>query len=116
LRVFLLQQWYGLSDPGVEDAVYDSASMRYFARIELGHDRIPDESTIRRFRHLLDRNGLTDVILAEVAEALRTSGLRFKQGTVADAAIVAIPGSAVDGSRRGSGAQTGGGAGWNERG
>jgi hypothetical protein len=55
LRIYFLQQWFNLSDPQAEDAIYDSESMRRFARVELGEDRIPDESTILRFRHRLLR-------------------------------------------------------------
>jgi IS5 family transposase len=61
-RIYFLQQWFNLSDPQAEDAIYDSASMRRFARVELGDDVVPDESTILRFRHLLDRPGLTKAI------------------------------------------------------
>lgn len=56
LRVYCLQQWFNLSDPAAEEALYDIESMRRFARIELGEDRVPDETTILRFRHLLERH------------------------------------------------------------
>ncbi|MCU0635599.1 MAG: transposase, partial [Gemmatimonadaceae bacterium] len=59
LRVYFLQQWFDLSDPQAEEMLYDSESMRRFARIELGHDAVPDESTILRFRHLLAQHQLT---------------------------------------------------------
>ena len=59
LRIYFLQQWFNLSDPQAEDAIYDSESMRRFARVELGDDVVPDESTILRFRHLLEQHGLT---------------------------------------------------------
>jgi hypothetical protein len=58
LRIYFLQQWFNLSDPQAEDAIYDSESMRRFARVELGDEVVPDESTILRFRHLLERQGL----------------------------------------------------------
>ena len=56
LRIYFLQQWFNLSDPQAEDAIYDSDSMRRFARVELGDEVVPDESTILRFRHLLERH------------------------------------------------------------
>ncbi|MEH6787536.1 MAG: transposase, partial [Paracoccus sp. (in: a-proteobacteria)] len=59
LRVYFLQNWYALSDPMAEETLYDSEAMRRFAGIELGDDRIPDETTILNFRHLLERHGLT---------------------------------------------------------
>ena len=59
LRIYFLQQWFNLSDPQAEDAIYDSESMRRFARVELGDDVVPDETTILRFRHLLEQHGLT---------------------------------------------------------
>ena len=59
LRIYFLQQWFNLSDPQAEDAIYDSESMRRFARVELGDEVVPDESTILRFRHLLEKHGLT---------------------------------------------------------
>src|SRR5512140_2001656 len=63
LRIYFLQQWFNLSDPQAEDAIYDSESMRRFAQVELGDDVVPDETTILRFRHLLEQHGLTKEIL-----------------------------------------------------
>ena len=70
LRIYCLQQWYSLSDPGAEEALYDIQSMRAFAGLELGRDAIPDETTILNFRHLLERHDLTKAIFAAVAEHL----------------------------------------------
>ena len=70
LRIYCLQQWYSLSDPGAEEALYDIQSMRAFACLELGRDAIPDETTILNFRHLLERHDLTKAIFAAVAEHL----------------------------------------------
>jgi hypothetical protein len=70
LRIYCLQQWYSLSDPGAEEALYDIQSMRAFAGLELGRDSIPDETTILNFRHLLERHDLTKAIFAAVAEHL----------------------------------------------
>ncbi len=66
LRIYFLQQWFDLSDPAAEDMLYDSESMRRFARVELGEDTVPDESTILRFRHLLEAHQLTTAIFAAV--------------------------------------------------
>src|SRR5215813_167200 len=66
LRVYFLQQWFNLSDPQAEDSLYDSESMRHFAGIELSDDRIPDETTILRFRHLLEQHQLTEAIFNEI--------------------------------------------------
>src|ERR1700745_1332319 len=68
LRIYFLQQWFNLSDPQAEDAIYDSESMRRFARVELGDDVVPDESTILRFRHLLEQHGLTHAIFDAVVD------------------------------------------------
>ena len=70
VRVYFVQQWYGLSDPGMEEALYDIESVRRFAGIELGEQDIPDESTILNFRHLLEKHGLTEKLFDEVNEYL----------------------------------------------
>src|SRR6266550_4052672 len=70
LRIYFLQQWFNLSDPQAEDAIYDSESMRRFARVELGDEVVPDESTILRFRHLLEQHGLTHGIFDAVADLM----------------------------------------------
>ena len=74
LRVYFLQNWYALSDPMAEETLYDSEAMRRFAGIELGDDRIPDETTILNFRHLLERHGLTEAIFADVNAHLAPKG------------------------------------------
>lgn len=93
LRIYFLQQWFDLSDPAAEDALYDSESMRRFVGIELGEDTIPDESTILRFRHLLEEHGLTKAIFGEVRSLLEEKRLLLKQGTIVDATIIAAPSS-----------------------
>src|SRR6266540_4955028 len=70
LRIYFVQQWFNLSDPQAEDAIYDSESMRRFAGVELSEDVIPDETTILRFRHLLEAHGLTEAIFAAVRDLL----------------------------------------------
>jgi hypothetical protein len=71
LRIYFLQQWFNLSDPQAEDAIYDSESMRRFARVELGDEVVPDETTILRFRHLLEKHGLTQEVRDQRSYALR---------------------------------------------
>jgi IS5 family transposase len=89
LRIYLLQQWYQLSDPGAEEALYDIQSMRAFAGLELGRDAIPDETTILNFRHLLERHELTKAVFAAVAEHLAAKGALLRGGTIMDATLIA---------------------------
>jgi IS5 family transposase len=89
LRIYCLQQWYSLSDPGAEEALYDIQSMRAFAGLELGRDNIPDETTILNFRHLLERHELTKAIFAAVAEHLSTKGELLRGGSIVDATLIA---------------------------
>jgi IS5 family transposase len=89
LRIYCLQQWYNLSDPGAEEALYDIQSMRAFAGLELGRDAIPDETTILNFRHLLERHDLTKAIFAAVAEHLAAKGELLRGGTIVDATLIA---------------------------
>jgi IS5 family transposase len=93
LRIYFLQQWFNLSDPQAEDTIYDSESMRRFARVELGDDKIPDESTILRFRHLLEKHKLTEAIFEAVGELLAEKRLMLRAGTIVDATIIAAPSS-----------------------
>jgi IS5 family transposase len=93
LRIYFLQQWFNLSDPQAEDAIYDSESMRRFARVEIGEDVVPDETTILRFRHILEKHGLTGEIFAAVGELLTEKRLLLKAGTIVDATIIAAPSS-----------------------
>ena len=89
LRIYCLQQWYNLSDPGAEEALYDIQSMRAFAGLELGRDAIPDETTILNFRHLLERHELTKAIFEGVAEHLAAKGELLRGGTIVDATLIA---------------------------
>jgi IS5 family transposase len=91
LRIYFMQNWFNLSDPQAEDSLYDIESMRRFAGIELTEDAIPDESTILRFRHLLERHQLTEAIFAEVRSLLEERRLLLKSGTILDATIIAAP-------------------------
>ena len=93
LRIYFMQQWFNQSDPGMEDALYDSESMRRFAGIELTEDAIPDETTILHFRHLLEKHKLTEQIFAEVRQLLEEKKLLLKSGTIVDATIISAPSS-----------------------
>ena len=93
LRVHLLQQWFGLSDPAMEEALHDVPLYREFAGLDGPMRRLPDESTILRFRHLLEKHNLGDAILARVNEILQHHGLMLKVGTVVDATLIAAPSS-----------------------
>jgi transposase, IS5 family len=98
LRVHFLQQWYSMSDPAMEEALYEIASMRKFARLSLTHGAIPDETTILNFRHLLERNGLTNQILIAVNVHLADKGLMLRQGSIVDATIIDAPSSTKNGA------------------
>ena len=91
LRIYFMQQWFNLSDPAAEDALYDSESMRRFAGIELVDDAVPDESTILRFRHLLEQHQLTEQLFALVRGLLEQKRLMLKSGTIVDATIIEAP-------------------------
>ena len=89
LRIYFLQQWYQLSDPGAEEALYDIQSMRAFAGRELGRDPIPDETTILNFRHLLEAHDLTKAIFEAVSAHLEDKGALLRGGTIMDATLIA---------------------------
>jgi IS5 family transposase len=93
LRIYFLQQWFDLSDPQAEDSIYDSESMRRFVGIELGEETIPDETTILRFRHLLEKHSLTEAIFHEVRSLLEEKRILLKAGTIVDATIIQAPSS-----------------------
>ena len=100
LRIYFLQQWFDLSDPMAEDELYDSESMRRFAGIELGEDVIPDETTILRFRHLLEKHQLTEAIFRGVRSLLEEKRLYLKSGTIVDATIISAPSSTKNAERK----------------
>jgi IS5 family transposase len=93
LRMYFLQHWFNLSDPAVEEALYDSSILRAFVGIDLGQEPVPDETTVCKFRHLLEEHGLGRVLFEEVTEYLRTQGLAVSTGTIVDATIIAAPSS-----------------------
>ena len=91
LRLYFLQQWYALSDPAMEDALYEIESMRRFAGLELADDAIPDETTLLKFRHLLEKHGLTSQMMNIINDTLEARGLLLKSGTMVDATIIHAP-------------------------
>jgi IS5 family transposase len=97
LRVHLMQNWFALSDPAMEEALYEIASLRTFANLSLG-EPIPDETTILNFRHLLEANDLADDILKAVNTHLARKGLLLKHGSIVDATIIAAPSSTKNAS------------------
>ncbi len=98
LRIHFIQQWFNLSDPAMEEALYDTPMFREFAGLDMGEENLPDESTILRFRHLLEQNSLSLQILATVNATLTAKGLLLKSGTVVDATLIAAPSSTKNSS------------------
>lgn len=93
LRLHCLQQWFNLSDPAVEEALYDSQAMRQFVGIDLGREPVPDETTICKFRHRLEAHELGKQLFARIGEYLRKQGLQVSRGTIVDATIISAPSS-----------------------
>jgi IS5 family transposase len=93
LRIHFLQQWFNLSDPGAEEALYDIISMRTFAGIDLGKARVPDETTICKFRHLLEKHKLGEALFRTVNKHLKSKGVKVSTGTIVDATIISAPSS-----------------------
>jgi len=93
LRIYFLQQWFNLSDPAVEEALYDSPVMRDFVGIDLGRQPVPDETTVCKFRHLLEAHDLCRPMLELVNQYLGERGVRISTGTIVDATIIAAPSS-----------------------
>jgi transposase, IS5 family len=93
LRIYFLQQWFNLSDPAAEEALYDSIAMRQFVGIDLGREPAPDETTILRFRHLLESHDLGRQLFAAVSAHLQAQGLKVATGTIVDATIINAPSS-----------------------
>jgi len=93
LRIYFLQQWFNLSDPAVEEALYDSAVMRQFVGMDLGCEPVPDETTVCKFRHLLEEHPMGEQILGTVNWQLQAQGVRITTGTIVDATILHAPSS-----------------------
>jgi IS5 family transposase len=93
LRIHFLQHWFNLADLACEEALYDSASLRRFAGIDLGNEPVPDATTMLKFRRLLEQHQLAEQLFAEVGRVLQGSGMTLKTGTIVDATIIAAPSS-----------------------
>jgi transposase, IS5 family len=99
LRIHFLQQWYGLADGAMEDALYDSQALRGFAGIDLTVAAVPEATTILNFRHWLESHELSQALFAEVSAMLEERGLLMRQGTIVDATIIAAPSSTKNKSK-----------------
>jgi IS5 family transposase len=99
LRIYFLQNWYGLADEALEDALYDSQALRGFAGIDLAVASVPDATTLLHFRHWLEQHELTKVLFDEVWAMLEERGLLMRQGTIVDATIIAAPSSTKNKSK-----------------
>jgi len=99
-RIYFLQQWFNLADPAVEEALYDSATLRQFVGIDLGAEPVPDETTVCKFRHLLEEHNLGEEILGTVNLHLETKGVRITTGTIVDATLIHAPSSTKNREQR----------------
>ena len=99
LRTYFVQQWFNLSDPGVEEALYDSTSLRRFVGVDLGVAPGPDETSVCRFRHLLEKHELGGAMLDAVNHHLDSKGIRITTGTIVDATIIHAPSSTKNSTR-----------------
>ena len=93
LRIHFIQHWFNLSDPAAEEALYDSRSLRQFVGIDLGREPVPDETTICKFRHLMEKHNLGDQLFHLVNQYLQENGLKVSRGTIVDASIISAPSS-----------------------
>jgi IS5 family transposase len=93
LRIYFLQQWFDLSDPAAEEALYESVSMRRFVGIDLGAEPVPDETTLCKFRHLLEKHELGRGLFEQVHRHLESQGIKISRGTIVDASIINAPSS-----------------------
>jgi IS5 family transposase len=100
LRIHFLQHWFNLADLACEEALYDSASLRRFAGIDLGNEPVPDATTMLKFRRLLEQHQLAEQLFAEVGRVLQGSGMTLKTGTIVDATIIAVPSSTKNADRQ----------------
>jgi IS5 family transposase len=98
LRMYLLQQWYGLADEALEDAIYDSQALRDFVGIDLSRESVPDATTLLKFRRLLEAGELTKAMFEEINAHLHQQGLLMRAGTIVDATIIAAPSSTKNNS------------------
>ena len=100
LRIYFLQQWYGYSDPAMEEALHDIAVLRRFVGLDAGDSRMPDETTILHFRHRLETDQLAESLVQEVVALLSERGLILREGTKVDATLISAPPSTKNRQRR----------------
>lgn len=93
LRMYLMQAWFNLSDEGIEDAIYDSYSMKQFLRLDFRKQQVPDATTLLKFRHLLEKHDIGRKIFQDVTDRLTSAGLMMQGGTIVDATIIQAPSS-----------------------
>lgn len=91
LRMYLMQNWFNLSDAGIEDAIYDSYAMRSFMHIDFLNEQVPDATTLLKFRYLLEAHDIGKKIFADVNERLEKAGLIMHGSTIVVATIIAVP-------------------------
>ena len=99
LRMFLLQAWFNLSDEGMEDAIYDSCTMRRFMCLDFNQEQVPDATTLCKFRKLLFENNIAQILFDAVNKALEKHGHIMRGGTIVDATIIEAPSSTKDQSK-----------------
>ncbi len=92
LRMYLLKVWFGLSDAGVEDAIYDSYAMRNFMHLDFLDEQVPGSSTLRRFSRLIEKEGIADALLKQTTEKIRQEGYVLHRIPVSDVSLAALPG------------------------
>ncbi len=100
LRIHFIQHWFNLADFACEEALYDIASLRHFAGIDLGCEAVPDATTLLKFRRLLEKHNLNEQLFAEVGRVLQGSGMTLKTGTIVDATIIAAPSSTKNADKK----------------
>jgi transposase, IS5 family len=100
LKISCLQQWYNLSDPGVEEEIYDRSSFQEFLELDLLDNSVPDETTILNFRHLLEKHDLFDQIFEKISEYLELTGFKMTKGTIVDATIISAPSSTKNATKK----------------
>jgi IS5 family transposase len=100
LRMLFVQHWFNLADEACEEALYDSASLRSFVGIDLGRERVPDGTTLLKFRRLLETHKLGEALFAKVGEVLQGRGLKVGTGTIVDATIIGAPSSTKNAQKK----------------
>ena len=100
LRMYFVQHWFNLADAACEDALLDSSALRRFVGIDLGRERVPDATTLLKFRRLLEKNKLGEALFAKVGEVLQANGLKVGTGTIVDATIIGAPSSTKNADKK----------------